>query len=99
MSHLGRVRQWYLDPGEDYSLDEHALGKEGLKRCVVIVSTGDEAPLLRVRAAKVACTVAEFFRDRGNNVLLMMDSLTRLCQAQGYEATNELPAKEGVGCA
>ena len=56
---------------------ENSLGPEGLARCVVIVSTSDEAPLLRVRAAKVACTVAEFFRDRGKNVLLMMDSLTR----------------------
>ena len=44
---------------------ENSLGEEGLKRCVVIVSTGDDAPLLRVRAAKVACTVAEYFRDRG----------------------------------
>ena len=74
-----------------------SLGPDGLARCVVIVSTSDEAPLLRVRAAKVACTVAEFFRDRGKNVLLLMDSLTRLCQAQRQIglAAHEPPATKG----
>src|SRR5204863_3770735 len=61
---------------------ENSLGEEGLRRCVVVVSTSDDAPLLRVRAARVACTVCEYFRDRGKNVLLMMDSLTRMAQAQ-----------------
>ncbi len=73
------------------------LGEEGMKRCVVVVSTSDDAPLLRVRAAKTACTVAEFFRDQGKNVLLLMDSLTRLCQAQrqiGLSA-KEPPATKG----
>jgi len=76
---------------------ENSLGEEGLKRCVVIVSTGDEAPMLRVRAAKVACTVAEFFRDQGRHVLLLMDSLTRLCQAQRQIglAAREPPATKG----
>src|SRR3954447_4680861 len=76
---------------------ENSLGEEGLKRCCVIVSTADDAPLLRVRAAKVACTVAEYFRDRGANVLLMMDSLTRLCQAQRQIglAAGEPPATKG----
>jgi FliI/YscN family ATPase len=76
---------------------ENSLGEEGLKRCVVIVATGDEAPSLRVRAAKVACTVAEYFRDLGQNVLLMMDSLTRLCQAQRQIglAAREPPATKG----
>lgn len=76
---------------------ENSLGPEGLKRCVVIVSTSDDAPLLRVRAAKVACTVAEFFRDQGKNVLLMMDSLTRLAQAQRQIglAAREPPATRG----
>src|ERR1700722_14607368 len=60
---------------------QHSLGEAGLKRCVVIVSTSDEAPLLRVRAAKAACTISEYFRDKGKNVLLVLDSLTRLCQA------------------
>ena len=74
-----------------------SLGPDGLARCVVIVSTSDEAPLLRVRAAKVACTVAEFFRDRGKHVLLMMDSLTRLAQAQRQIglAAHEPPATKG----
>ncbi len=76
---------------------EHSLGPEGLKRCVVIVSTSDDAPLLRVRAAKVACTVAEFFRDQGKHVLLMMDSLTRMAQAQRQIglAAKEPPATRG----
>jgi FliI/YscN family ATPase len=76
---------------------EHSLGPEGLKRCVVIVSTSDDAPLLRVRAAKVACTVAEFFRDQGKSVLLMMDSLTRMAQAQRQIglAAKEPPATRG----
>ena len=61
---------------------EGTLGPEGLSRCVVIVSTGDDAPLLQIRAAKVATTIAEYFREQGKNVLLIMDSLTRLCHAQ-----------------
>lgn len=76
---------------------ETALGQEGLKRCVVVVATGDEAPSLRVRAAKVACCVAEYFRDLGSDVLLMMDSLTRLCHAQRQIglAAGEPPATKG----
>jgi FliI/YscN family ATPase len=76
---------------------ENALGEDGLRRAVVIVSTGDEPPLLRVRAAKVACAVSEYFRDRGLNVMLMMDSLTRLCQAQRQIglAAREPPATKG----
>lgn len=76
---------------------ENSLGPEGLSRCVVVVSTGDEAPLRRVRAAKAACAVAEYFRDRGRNVLVMMDSLTRLCQAQRQIglAAGEPPATKG----
>ena len=84
----GREVQEFLD---------NSLGEEGLKRAVVIVSTGDEPPLLRVRAAKVACAVSEYFRDRGKNVLLLIDSLTRLCQAQRQIglAAREPPATKG----
>src|SRR5438045_5325834 len=76
---------------------ENSIGTEGIKRCVVIVSTADDAPLLRVRAAKVACTVAEYFRDRGKHVLLLMDSLTRMAQAQRQIglAAREPPATKG----
>jgi FliI/YscN family ATPase len=84
----GREVQEFLD---------NSLGEEGMKRAVVIVSTGDEPPLLRVRAAKVACAVSEYFRDRGRNVLLLMDSLTRFCQAQRQIglAAREPPATKG----
>jgi FliI/YscN family ATPase len=76
---------------------ENSLGEEGLRRAVVVVSTGDEPPLLRVRAAKVACAVSEYFRDQGQHVLLMMDSLTRLCHAQRQIglAAREPPATKG----
>jgi FliI/YscN family ATPase len=76
---------------------ENSLGEDGLKRCVVIVSTGDDTPLLKVRAAKVACTVSEYFRDQGKHVLLLMDSLTRLAQAQRQIglAAREPPATKG----
>ncbi|HEY1685850.1 MAG TPA: FliI/YscN family ATPase [Tepidisphaeraceae bacterium] len=74
-----------------------SLGANGLARCVVIASTSDDPPLLRVRAAKVACTICEYLRDQGLNVLLLLDSLTRLCQAQRQIglAAKEPPATKG----
>jgi flagellum-specific ATP synthase len=61
---------------------EDALGEEGRKRSVVVVSTSDQSPLLRIRAALAASAVAEYFCARGKNVLLVVDSLTRLAMAQ-----------------
>ncbi len=61
---------------------ERDLGPEGLKRSVVVVSTSDKPAMVRQKAAKTATAIAEYFRDRGRNVLLMMDSLTRFSMAQ-----------------
>jgi len=61
---------------------EDAIGKEGLQRSVVVVSTSDQSPLLRIRAALAATTVAEYFSAQGKNVLLVVDSLTRFAMAQ-----------------
>ncbi|HUB29868.1 MAG TPA: FliI/YscN family ATPase [Terracidiphilus sp.] len=58
------------------------LGEEGLRRAVVLVSTSDQSPLLRIRAALAATTVAEHFASQGKNVLLIVDSLTRFAMAQ-----------------
>jgi flagellum-specific ATP synthase len=61
---------------------ENDLGPEGLARSVVVVATSDAPPVVRLRAAFVATRVAEWFRDTGQDVLLMMDSLTRVAMAQ-----------------
>lgn len=58
------------------------LGEEGFAKCVLVVSTSDESPVLRVRAGFVATAVAEYFRDLGRDVLLLMDSTTRIAIAQ-----------------
>ena len=61
---------------------ERDLGPEGLKRSVVVVATGNESALMRIRAAFLATTIAEYFRDQGKQVVLMIDSITRLAMAQ-----------------
>jgi flagellum-specific ATP synthase len=61
---------------------ERDLGKEGLKKSVIVAATSDTTPLMRVRGAYVAATVAEYFRDKGLDVALYFDSVTRLARAQ-----------------
>jgi flagellum-specific ATP synthase len=61
---------------------EDELGPEGMERAVVVVATSDQPPLVRLRAGLVATRIAEWFADAGNDVLLMVDSLTRLAMAQ-----------------
>lgn len=76
---------------------EQVLDAEGLQRAVVVASPADDAPLMRLRAANLASRIAEYFRDEGKQVLLLMDSLTRYAQAQREIAlaVGEPPATKG----
>lgn len=76
---------------------EDILGEEGLARAVVVASPADDSPLMRLRASMLTTRIAEYFRDQGKKVLLLMDSLTRYAQAQREIALSvgEPPATRG----
>lgn len=76
---------------------EKDLGPEGLKRSVLVVATSDQPAMLRMKCPLVATTIAEYFKDQGKDVLLMMDSLTRFAMAQREIglATGEPPVARG----
>ncbi|AVK83171.1 flagellar protein export ATPase FliI [Lysinibacillus sp. NPDC047702] len=76
---------------------ERDLGSEGLKRSIVVAATSDQPALMRIKGAFTATAIAEYFRNRGLNVMLMMDSVTRVAMAQREIglATGEPPAQKG----
>jgi len=76
---------------------EHSLGKDGRERAVTVIATSDAPPVERLRAAQVATAIAEYFRDQGQSVLLLVDSVTRVARAQREIglAAGEPPARRG----
>lgn len=82
---------------EVYDFVRDTLGKEGMKRAIVVAVPADQPPLLRLQGAMLATAIAESFRDRGKQVLLLLDSLTRFAQAQREIglATGEPPTSKG----
>lgn len=76
---------------------EHVLGPEGMRRAVIVAATSDRSPLVRRRCAWAAMAVAEFFRDQGQQVLFLADSITRFAEAHREVATaaGEMPALRG----
>ncbi|MBR5304607.1 MAG: FliI/YscN family ATPase [Candidatus Gastranaerophilales bacterium] len=76
---------------------EHTMGTSGMKRSIVICATSEQPALVKIKASFVACAIAEYFRDKGKNVLFMLDSVTRIALAQREVglAVGEPPATRG----
>ena len=76
---------------------ENTLGQEGMRRSIVVCATSEQPALVKIKASFVACAIAEYFRDKGKDVLFMLDSVTRIALAQREVglATGEPPATRG----